>query len=381
MAGQKKAKKNSKKTKKQSRAPSQSQPSNAQEGSQLFRIPQEVRDLIYAQLFFDTRLSHGRRSVGRISDLRIVSASNSLAMLTSCRRARAEIGDSWLGWVLFSFEDTETMMTKLAALPIATLSKVHHIRVRGETLMLSWPDGDVHYRLVHALKLLPGLQLDTLTVLNLYGGKVSYDVLNTLIKYGQGWKELRFISHASSLLGFAADDEINDRYWRKPQPADWIRAMNNRDGAASQPSVTIYRSTLAGQSCTVSDEASRVRFEQKPTKPHEEVTFATQEYGDLMSPGEKTKELMVVVRRGRGIDYQEKPGSPFLTAIGDIRKDCPGMTWLEIKKQHIDFPSDSEDDDSEFSDSVFGDRDPIKQDIYKHADDYEWTPLNFDSDA
>ncbi|KAI0458494.1 hypothetical protein F5B21DRAFT_529006 [Xylaria acuta] len=337
MAGKKKGKKNSKKTKKQSRAPSQVQTRDAQESSRLFRIPQEVPR----------------------SDIHPIILRHQII-------SWAEIGDSWLGQVLFSFEDTETMTTKLAALPVATLSKIRHIRIRGETLMLSWPDDDVHYLLVLALKLLPGLQLDTLTVLNLYGGLISYDVLNTLIRYGQGWKELRFISHASELLGFArehdisaAGDKLNARYQLKPQPADWIRAMNNRDGAASQPSVTIYRSTLAGQPCTVSDEATRVRFEQKLSRPDEEDAFATQECGDIMSPGERTKELMVVVRRGRGVDYQEKPGSPFLPTIGDIRRDCPGMTWAEIKKQHVDRPSDPEDDVFGFSDDDSDDLDSV----------------------
>ncbi|KAI1755825.1 hypothetical protein F4782DRAFT_527181 [Xylaria castorea] len=374
MAGNKNAEQNSKKTKNQSRAPSQIQTSDAQESSQLFRIPQELRDLIYTQLFTDTRLSHGEKLLGMISSIRVIPAANALSMLRSCRRARAEIGDSWLGQVLFNFEDTQTMMTKLAALPIATLSKIHHVRIRGDTLVLRWPDDVFYYRLVHALKLLPGLRLDTLTVLNLYGGPVNYGVLNTLIRYSQGWKELRFISQTSSLLGFArgghnfaASDKMKDNYQRKPQPTDWIRAMNNRDGAASQPSVTIYRSTLARQPCSVSDEATRVQYEQEPPKPGEEETFSTQEHGDLMSPDERTKELMVVVRRGRGIDYQEKLGSPLLAAIGDIREDCPGMTWAEIKERHVEWQSD------------FDDRCPIKHDIYKHAGDYEWTPLEFDS--
>ncbi|KAF5120462.1 hypothetical protein E5D57_013816 [Metarhizium anisopliae] len=229
---------------------------NDQESSWFFQLPQELRISIYGYLFLSTRVSHGRRPVRRIAEIRITPAPNSLALLRTCRRVRTEIGDSWLGQVLFSFEDTETMMVKLAALSMATLSKIRHLRIRGETLMLSFGDEDVYYcdgtrararsnatwikrlftrrlcpkvgpfpynyRLVHILKLLPGLQLDTFTVLNMYGESVSYDVLNTLIKYGEGWKELRFISHGSSLLGYAQppdifnDEHFNERYQRKP---------------------------------------------------------------------------------------------------------------------------------------------------------------------
>jgi hypothetical protein len=54
----------------------------------------------------------------------------------------AEVDDSWLRQVLFSFEDTQTMMKKLSALPTATLSKIRHLRIRGEILVLSFGDND-----------------------------------------------------------------------------------------------------------------------------------------------------------------------------------------------------------------------------------------------
>jgi hypothetical protein len=253
---------------------------------------------------------------------------------------RTEIGDTWLGQVLFSFEDAETMMDKLAALSMAALSKIRHLRIRGEHNMLSAEDDDVRFRLIHLLKLLPGLQLDTLTVLNIDGPCISYNVLNTLIMCGEGWKELRFICSSSSPLGYAIPPRHvfpseYERFQRKPQPAHWVSAMNSRDGIETQPSVTIYRSTLAGKACSVINEATRVLFEQ--TRPEEvsEEAFTTQEYAPIMSHGEKGKELMVVVKRGKGVDYQERKKSPYLPVISDIRKDCPRMTWAEIKKKHV----------------------------------------------
>ncbi|KAF5120464.1 hypothetical protein E5D57_013818 [Metarhizium anisopliae] len=95
-----------------------------------------------------------------------------------------------------------------------------------------------------------------------------------------------------------------------------------------------------------------------------------------MSCGEKAKELMVVVKRGKGVRYQERKQSPYLPVIGDIRKDCPRMTWAEIQKKYIDCEVD---DGFVFSDDA--DDGPKSVDIYGHVDEYKWTPLNFDANA
>jgi hypothetical protein len=68
--------------------------------------------------------------------------------------------------------------------------------------MLTYEDDDIFHRLPWALKLLPGLQLDTLTVLGLSYGPRNYDTLNGLIQHGNGWKELHYISKDSTMLGF-----------------------------------------------------------------------------------------------------------------------------------------------------------------------------------
>ncbi|KAI0548471.1 hypothetical protein F4679DRAFT_585461 [Xylaria curta] len=258
------------------------------------------------------------------------------------------------------------MLTKLVPLPMVTLSKIRHMRIIAENLRFRLGFGRSRwYHTVHFLKLLPGLRLDTLTVIGTYDGKRNYHILNMFIRHGQGWKELRYIS-PSQLLGFPLTYRIiqegvniTDRYQRKPQPADWNDAMNSRDGATSQPSVAMYRSnTWYGDNCI---KATRVKYEQEPPGPGEEDEFSKQRYGNLMLFNERYKELRVVVRRGRGIDYQEKLGSPFL-AIDDIRQDFPGMTWAEIKRQYID-------SDRQYGSKYdnFGDE---KRDIYKHTDDY-----------
>jgi hypothetical protein len=370
------------KKKKATKQPDLKANSYDQERSLLFQLPRELRDEIYSLLFYSTRFAYGERATTRISHVRIKSIPNALALLRTCRRAKEEIGDTWLGQALFSFEDPETMLDKLTAIPTSTLSKIRHLRVRGDPLMLSYPgdEHDVYYRLASTLKLLPCLRLDRLTVLGCTSKEVRYDTLNRLIMEGEGWKELHYISHDSAMLGYAeALDAIGqrDRYVRKPQPAHWQSLLVGRDGASSTPSVTIYRSILPGCTGAVVNSATRERYEQKPPDGEKSQNFGLVEDPSLMADGERDKEIIVIAKRGTGVDYEEKRGSPFLEI--DIRREMPGKTWKEIRAVCIDrFADMYEDLDWPFSDE---DEEPAEVDSYKHISDYVWTPLHFNVDA
>jgi hypothetical protein len=98
------------------------------------------------------------------------------------------------------------MLNKLSGLSIDTLSQIRHIRVTGTEVRLPGPRySGTHYPLVSTLKILPGLQLDQLTVLDDMGEWewFSYDILNRLIVEGNGWKTLHYICQGSKMLGFA----------------------------------------------------------------------------------------------------------------------------------------------------------------------------------
>jgi hypothetical protein len=83
-------------------------------------------------------------------------------------------------------------------------------------------EDEVYYQLVLAFKLLPGLRLDKLTVLQPCSGEDAYDSLEALIKHGNGWRELHYITPNSAMLGFATLNMfMADPYWRKPQPRVW----------------------------------------------------------------------------------------------------------------------------------------------------------------
>ena len=75
-----------------------------------------------------------------------------------------------------------------------------------------------------------------------------------------------------------------------------------------------------------------------------------------MRPGQREKEVMVWVRRGEGVDYAKKQGSPYLPG-GDIHEDFihdvvnrgDSMTWAAIKAQQTamlgDILGDSSNED------------------------------------
>ncbi|KAK7398439.1 hypothetical protein QQX98_012190 [Neonectria punicea] len=85
------------------------------------------------------------------------------------------------------------------------------------------------------------------------------------------------------------------------------------------------------------------------------LPLGTEEDETLTKEGERGKEMMVVFKRGFGVDYEEKEGSPFLKR--DIRRNAPGMTWQEIRRINLE---------GEFP---LGDSDTYSQDKWESEED------------
>ncbi|KAJ7747967.1 hypothetical protein DFH07DRAFT_830702 [Mycena maculata] len=291
--------------------------------SELGRREQETRDLLLPLFLNASRL--GRKKLQFIR-----RPAQGLCPQRPCTTSHLhiEVGETWLQQVFFSFETPEAMLDKLTNIPTATRSLIRHARVSGELLMLSWPEGSVYYRTFQTLKLLPGLALDRLTVLGPRAREVRYETLDTLVRYGIGWKELYYLSHDSAFLAYE-HDWFSAVYLRVPQPAGWQRALNTRDGPASGASVVIYRAITPRSPGAVLHPATRVTFAQTLPAGSDLLTFGKVADSALMAPGEREKEVLVVVKRGGGLDHTEKEGSPYLDD-GDIREVMPGMTWKQI---------------------------------------------------
>ncbi|KAF1935629.1 hypothetical protein EJ02DRAFT_506970 [Clathrospora elynae] len=339
-------------------------------GSRLLQLPRELRDKIYAAVFSSTRLTFGERRVTRISRKRIRTAPNALALLHVCPQLNTETRTMWIAQVQFSFEDPETMLDKLSKLDESTTSKIRHIRMSGQPLMIQ-PldcDDDVYYRTASVLQLLPSLRLDTLTVLGCQPVEVAYQTLDDLIKRGNGWKELRFVSQDSAMLGYSVSeaqcswDLVERIYRRQPQPKAWKQVILARDGKRSGASVEVYRSTRRNAPGSVLDPQERERFQQLPHQDQLPTYGFTKEVG-LVSGPEASREILVVVKRGRGADIAEKITPPF-DEENDIRAWSDKMCWAQIKKATQWYPSDEEEDQES------------EVDKYSNIDDILWPNLN-----
>lgn len=149
-----------------------------------------------------------RSAVKRSSTNDIKPSSLSLALLRTCRRIRHEIGDRWMNMVLFDFDDTVSMLDKLTTLPATIISKLRHMRVGISPTELNWylvrlNRVMVNYSLTSTLKLVPSLRLDTLTVVSYTDGYMEYNALERLVQDSTGWRELRFSSRDSKILGYS----------------------------------------------------------------------------------------------------------------------------------------------------------------------------------
>jgi hypothetical protein len=297
----------------------------------------------------------------------MIPSPNALAILRTCRQIKEEAGALWLGHILFNFENPEFLLDKLSTLPSATLSKIRHIRT-GARLMTLLPVrldsfySVAHYRLVWALKLLPGLCLDKLTVPGPTYGSLAYETLEELIKYGNGWRELHFITRDSAMLGIT--NNHMPKHQPKPQPSTWNEILCQRDGANSGASVTIYRSTRPGWTGTVINSRTRQIFEQKASFPADLEIFAVTKDREL-SQEMGNRELLVIAKRGRSANIAEQDRPPYM--LNDIRQWAHGMTWTQIRRHNTKLSE------------------PIRRNLYcvgvqvdnyREVDEYEWTHVN-----
>ncbi len=260
-------------------------------------------------------------------------ATHSLALLRACRQIYEETKSLWLGRILFDFNHVITLLDRLSSLPAFTLSHIQFIRLSADPLVLRVEGKNNHPfdRVVWALKMLPGLRLDTLTVLGTYHGPLDYITLGTFVQHGKCWKELRFVARDSSMLGFgrARPIVVSDPYQRKYQPRTWNEILLARDGIDSKASVTIYGANQEMEFGNVFTPENSREFNQETIPPETLETFRAKEDAELMSQNKRASALLVVVQRGHQAHISERDTAPYHP--DDIRYWSESMTWQEIK--------------------------------------------------
>ncbi|KAK5713018.1 hypothetical protein LTR17_017731 [Elasticomyces elasticus] len=219
---------------------------------------------------------------------------------------------------------------------------------------MSFRDDDYIYSVHHALKLLPCLQLDRLTVIDWNNcDETVYEALDMLVRYSDGWKELHFIVRHSEFLGYkqARYDDVDSEDGRESEESadsvDDEESDDSNDSGDSQDDdmivetcllrqpqpVVIYQSTSPTDDAVLEPDR-RTRFSQSYGPGQNAKTYGKVKDTALMVPGERDKETMVVVKRGSGVDYAEAVRPTILQPEmgSDLRCDTDAWTWDEAKK-------------------------------------------------
>lgn len=139
-----------------------------------------------------------------------------------------------------------------------------------------------------------------------------------------------------------------------------------RDGENSGAKVEIYRSTAIEAPGSITNPNNREPFSQ------EQCERCRHEYGlylepDLFDYRERTKELLIVVKRGKDADIVEHSNPPF-DEPWYLKKWSSGMTWAELKKATFWHDKDHEARESRRNNI------PVLMDTYADMEDYQWPP-------
>lgn len=222
-----------------------------QRQSHFFRLPQELRDMVYYHVFSTTELAFdeqdSRYKKKQAKKRENARNSRQLGLLRTCRRTRDDIADTWIGLVWFSFCKLWDLLRIMTAVPPDKLSKIRHLRILCPRL--TYCEGDDNPRdfdcaLDAVFGILPGLRLDKLVVHSLTYHKhadayIDCHILHEMITNPHGWKELHYICSNSLVL---ADSGI----WLAPgwpgtAPEYWETLLRLRDAPDSNASVTVFR--------------------------------------------------------------------------------------------------------------------------------------------
>ncbi|KAL7811368.1 hypothetical protein V8C26DRAFT_222840 [Trichoderma gracile] len=354
---------------------------SAQAQSPLMRLPQELRSSIYSLLFSSTRFTSGRRLMSDWTVRDISPAPQGLAILLCCRRAYSEIGKTWISQVLFCFETPTAMLKKLANISLETRSLVRHVRVSGHYMKVTYNNKVTELYMTHqVLKLLPGLKLDKLTVFGHAHTPYSYDTLDLLVEHSDGWKELHYISHdlhyishrhVESAIG--EPDEIDD-WGREQQPTGWRRKLEARDEADSGASVTLFKWISSNQPSAERHTDTWVKLTETLPSVEYIQKYLNTNVGSLTAMSASETRMLVVVKRGNGVDHEEKQHEmPPHYALWDLGQETPPKTWAEIMAHRDSITCFSSDSTMYYATADSEQPEPaFLVDEYENVDDYVW---------
>ncbi|KAF2834944.1 hypothetical protein M501DRAFT_923516, partial [Patellaria atrata CBS 101060] len=218
-------------------------------------LSQELRDQIFRSLFQDTTLTFVLTDTSKIVRREINTEANNLTLLRTCKQIRQDVKDIWIRNSLFTFEAVGALLKAMTSWPVYIVSKIQDVKlVLNHSMRLKYKGFDQSrdpVGIVELLGILSNLKLERLIIQNAAHLSVTYLRIQDLVKYGHGWRELRYVRTTSDLLDFDHRDHViwriglclcdGDDFQREPQPAAWTKYLLERDGQESGSVVKVYR--------------------------------------------------------------------------------------------------------------------------------------------
>lgn len=268
----------------------------------LLTIPVELRELIYEFLFSGYTIRHGFKQTS-VTDNQF-DPTNRTALLLTCRQVFAE---AWRHLPLnctLHFRSTENLLDTLLSVDQNVVTRLRHIRVRAFPFPLyasGRQDYYPTYYAANALKLFPGLCLDTLTVEDCWHGFGMGDGWRDVTTYfdieallnSDAWKELTYITPCTDFIASGYDH----RRKRLAQPETWNAMIKERDGEDFGAEVKMYIIPFQQETATRHEVTEDGRNMQPwKARPGHEII----ENWRLATPEQEMKgEVRIIAKRGK----------------------------------------------------------------------------------
>jgi hypothetical protein len=265
-------------------------------------------------------------------------------------------------------------MDKLSTLPTLILSKIRHVRVFGDEVALHYTptespfailrsaDKQQTFSLVALLRLLPALKLDILTVLVRPTQFSIPRTVGSMIRGGNGWKELRVLTQGSFCLLPLTPDMPDEPFEIGRAPTHWQSGLSSRDGPNSGASVTAYVSTV--------HEKTR-----SACNPDTRQAVTDQNILSLKDRSWHCKESLVIVRRGRNADITKLGPTPIPSSQSEWITiqywNFGNTTWADIKNYYVE-PEPTTNEWLREMAAMDSQGQGVEYDEYKDVEEFEW---------
>lgn len=317
--------------------------------SELLTIPKELRLMISEELA-RSNVFHFPSKSDKVTNLN----SHHLAVSKTCRQLYSETKSLFLQHSLLDCRGTENCLDALSAMTTEQRKSVRFLKLAGTPVVLHKgedPGGTgmgMEYSVYSAqfvLQLLfPELQLDTLISVDphhgpsdwvLHSGRhfgdyQAYSQVTELVKYGNGWNTLQYISTNTAFLQTTTS----------PQPTTWDTCIKTRDGETSGASTEIFIAKkeygeIAGTEWSSSkwelfdENMFKSEVKRLEDEPDEELAWYRNNKAILK------RSIMVKVCRGKGADHDGGASLENAAANALLKTLYEQQGWKGLKEDKL----------------------------------------------